>query len=77
MKANFLSFIFIYFSESGLFNELWTIQIRKFFSISTRVQGCALAVSTGSFSPSRFTVRMAEIDCRLSGRIAQDFSFFK
>jgi hypothetical protein len=30
MKAKLLSFLFIYFSESGLFNELRPIQIKKF-----------------------------------------------
>jgi hypothetical protein len=31
MKAKSLSFAFIYFLESGLFNGLWPIQIKKSF----------------------------------------------
>jgi hypothetical protein len=41
MKGKSLSFPFISFSESGLFNELRTIQIKKSASGSTRVSGCA------------------------------------
>jgi hypothetical protein len=40
MKGNELSFPFIYFSESGLFNELRPIQIKKFSSLFS----CALSV---------------------------------
>jgi hypothetical protein len=40
MKAKQLSFVFISFSESGLFNGLQPIQIKKSFRISTRVPGC-------------------------------------
>jgi hypothetical protein len=36
MKAKRLGFIFIYFSESGLFNGLRPIQTEKSFSIPTR-----------------------------------------
>jgi hypothetical protein len=34
MKAKSLSFAFVYFSESGLFNALRAIQIRKFGLLS-------------------------------------------
>jgi hypothetical protein len=37
MKANFLSFPFICFSESGLFNGLQPIQIKKLFLISNLI----------------------------------------
>jgi hypothetical protein len=37
MKAKLLSFAFFYFSESGLFNGLRTIQIKK--SLPVRSQG--------------------------------------
>jgi hypothetical protein len=37
MKANFLSFPFIYFSESELFNRLQPIQIKKTFPISNQI----------------------------------------
>jgi hypothetical protein len=40
MKGRELSFPFIYFSESGLFNELRPIQIKKFSSLFS----CALSV---------------------------------
>jgi hypothetical protein len=40
MKGNELSFPFIYFSESGVFNELRPIQIKKFSSLFS----CALSV---------------------------------
>jgi hypothetical protein len=40
MKAKTLSFPFISFSESGLFNGLQAIQIKKSPRAQTRVQGC-------------------------------------
>jgi hypothetical protein len=54
MKAKLLSFAFISFSESSLFNGLWPIQIKK---IPPPVSGCIQGVfQTCSFSfaiPSR------------------------
>jgi hypothetical protein len=40
MKAKWLSFVFIYFSESGLFNGLRAKKLKKFRSRLTRVSGC-------------------------------------
>jgi hypothetical protein len=40
-KATLLSFVFNNFSESGLFNELRLIQIKKIALFPTRVPGCA------------------------------------
>jgi hypothetical protein len=45
MKAIFLSFVFICFSELGLFNGLWSIQIRKIPSGRTHVSGCTAIVT--------------------------------
>jgi len=42
IKAKWLSFAFIYFSESGLFNALWAKKQKK----STRVSGCVRNVSS-------------------------------
>jgi hypothetical protein len=39
MKGELLSFPFIYFSESGLFNGLQPIQIKKFSSVSNSPAG--------------------------------------
>jgi hypothetical protein len=40
MKGKVLSFSFIYFSESGVFNALRWIQIEKFSPISNRASSC-------------------------------------
>jgi hypothetical protein len=40
MKAKVLSFPFIYFSESGLFNGLQPIQIKKFLLLDFLFAGC-------------------------------------
>jgi hypothetical protein len=37
MKGNFLSFVFIYFLESGLFKGLWPIQIKNTFLLNSRL----------------------------------------
>jgi hypothetical protein len=42
MKGKALSFVFIYFSESSLFNALQAIQMEKSFSAPTRVSGCGV-----------------------------------
>jgi hypothetical protein len=47
MKAKLLSFAFFYFCESGLFNGLRPIQIKKSFPVSH----CASNVTTRSLSP--------------------------
>jgi hypothetical protein len=54
MKANLLSFIFIYFSESGLFKWLQRIQIKKSPSGLTRVSGCAQIASSTRFLAGGF-----------------------
>jgi hypothetical protein len=41
MKANLLSFVFICFCESGLFNGLWSIQAKKFAVLSEVVLGAS------------------------------------
>jgi hypothetical protein len=41
MKGKRLSFIFISFSESGLFNGLRAKKIKNFGHLLTRVPGCA------------------------------------
>jgi hypothetical protein len=46
MKAKWLSFTFICFSKSGLFNGLRPIQIKKFLP---PVSGCIQGVQTRSF----------------------------
>jgi hypothetical protein len=43
MKAKLLSFAFFYFSESGLFNGLRTIQIKKSLPVSHCVQNATIA----------------------------------
>jgi hypothetical protein len=77
MKANFLSFVFIYFSESGLFNGLWPIQIKKFLSASARVPGCAPAVSNGIFSHLALPSRMAEAGLSTKRNNSTQFLFFQ
>jgi hypothetical protein len=58
MKGKVLSFPFIYFSESGLFNGLQAIQMKKFLPFSTRVVGCSQKVSThlATAVPPRFAL---------------------
>jgi hypothetical protein len=51
MKAILLSFVFIYFSESGLFKGLRRIQIKKFASTGVRAAGCERGVQTAAVSP--------------------------
>jgi hypothetical protein len=41
MKAKMLSFAFIYFCESGLFNELRAKKRKNSARVLTRVMGCA------------------------------------
>jgi hypothetical protein len=43
MKAKSLSFVFIYFSESGLFKGLHAIQIEKSFAMSHSVSNVTTA----------------------------------
>jgi hypothetical protein len=43
MKAKFLSFIFIYFFESGLFKGLRPIQAKKSGALSCSVQSVSIA----------------------------------
>jgi hypothetical protein len=50
MKANLLSFVFINFYESRLFNGLRPIQIKKFLSCLSSRPGLWANVSMGPFS---------------------------
>jgi hypothetical protein len=57
MKAKLLSFVFMSFSESGLFNGLRPIQIKNFPFVSARVPGCGrqpgpMVIGARSSSPS-------------------------
>jgi hypothetical protein len=54
MQGNLLSFLFIYFSESGLFNGL---RVKK---IKTRLRRPARAVGCGSAFPTAAASRPAE-----------------
>jgi hypothetical protein len=58
MKAKLLSFAFIYFSESGLFNGLRSIQIKKTAAFSTP------AVVVRVNGPTRFIVSHFAHPCR-------------
>jgi hypothetical protein len=50
MKAILLSFVFIYFFQSGLFKGLRPIQIKKFASTGVRAAGCGRGVQTAAVS---------------------------
>ena len=68
MKAKLLSFVFICFSESGLFKGLRAKKIKKFGRRSTRLPGCARRLLRPSFS-SRSRPRQPDAALVLSGEM--------
>jgi hypothetical protein len=60
MKAILLSFVFIYFSEFGLFKELRPIQNKKIASTGIRAAGCERGGSNSRSLSSR---------CRVASRL--------